>query len=74
MDLKDTRIELGLNIRQMAEAMGVHRSTWNKWERNEQQPPAVAIRLIAMLLWIKDKNMLDTYLARFNIKCADQRA
>jgi transcriptional regulator with XRE-family HTH domain len=46
----------------MAEAMGVHRNTWLKWERGEQQISAAPARLIQVFLWLNSKNMLNSFL------------
>jgi transcriptional regulator with XRE-family HTH domain len=59
---KQARENLGLNQTQMAEAMGVHRNTWLKWERGEQQISAAPARLIQVFLWLNSKNMLNSFL------------
>jgi len=63
---KQARENLGLNQTQMAEAMGVHRNTWLKWERGEQQISAAPARLIQVFLWLNSKNMLNLFLKEMN--------
>lgn len=58
MEIREARAALNLRICDMARAMGVARSTYNKWERKEQAAPAAAIRLIKILIWLYKKNML----------------
>jgi len=58
---KQARLTLGLNQTQMASAMGVHRGTWLKWERGEQQISAAPSRLIQVFLWLHSKNMLNSF-------------
>ena len=48
----EARQELGFSIVEMAQAMGVHRQTWTKWERDERQPDKAAVRLIELLCWL----------------------
>lgn len=61
-DMKQCRLRLSLSIADMARALGVHRQTYVKWERGEQKPPAVAIRLVKTLLWLHDIGMFSDYL------------
>ena len=63
-ELAEARFRLGLNIQQMAGAMGVHRQTWTKWERGEQKAPAVAIRLIQALQFLFECQRLSAFLER----------
>jgi DNA-binding XRE family transcriptional regulator len=58
MKPKDARLRLGFTVNQMAFAMGVHRQTWIKWEREEQNPSASTMRLILVLLWLQEKGLL----------------
>lgn len=53
------RLRLGLNQQQMADAMGVHRQTWVKWERGEREMNASARRLLAILVILNDAGMLS---------------
>ncbi|MFA5495546.1 MAG: hypothetical protein WC247_12275 [Porticoccaceae bacterium] len=43
----------------------IHRNTWRKWELGEQEPPAVAQCLIAMLLHMRERapEALDAWIA-----------
>lgn len=63
------RQALGLNIKQMAACLGVHRDTYGKWERGEQTPPAIAESHIRLLLWLKQQGLVkltaDWQTARF---------
>jgi len=59
---KQARLTLGLNQTQMANAMGVHRGTWSKWERREQQISAAPSRLIQVFLWLHSKDMFKPFL------------
>ena len=62
---KEARLTLGLNQSEMAAACGVHRSTWVKWERGEREPDAAAVRLIDVLLWIRERHIFIDYVGRF---------
>ena len=62
---KNARLTLGLNQTEMAKAMGVHRGTWLKWERGEQDISAAPYRLMLSLLLWQSINMLDIYLTFF---------
>ncbi len=64
---KQARLKLGLNQKEMAAAMGVHRQTWVKWERGERPPGSAAIRLIDTLLWLHSIQVLHEYLFKFLI-------
>lgn len=59
---KEARIVLGLNQRQMSEAMGCHLQTWIKWERGERKINASAEQMTAALIWIQDHGQLDDFL------------
>lgn len=48
------RQTLGLSIAEMARAMGVHRQTWTKWERDERQPDKAAAQLMRLLCWLHE--------------------
>jgi DNA-binding XRE family transcriptional regulator len=63
---KQARLTLGLNQTEMANAMGVARGTWLKWEREEQGITAAPSRLLKILLWLQSINMLDAYLKLFS--------
>lgn len=65
---KQVREFLGLNQTSMAKAMGVHRNTWLKWERGEQDISAAPSQLLKTLLWLKSIDMLDNYLTFFSEK------
>ena len=59
---KEARLRLGLNQKQMASAMGIHRQTWIKWERGERKPNNAAIRLMELLLWLHHNDNLSAFL------------
>ena len=65
---KQARLTLGLNQTEMAKAMGVHRGTWLKWERGEQDISAAPAQLLKTLLWLQSNSMLDIYLTFFSEK------
>jgi len=65
-DLRLWRQCLLLNQVEMAQALGVHRQTYVKWERDEREPSAAAIRLIETLMWLKSQKLLDDYLGYFD--------
>ena len=50
----EVRKELGLSVEEMAQAMGVHRQTWVKWERGERKPDNAATRLMHLLCWLHE--------------------
>lgn len=50
----EARQALGLSIAEMARAMGVHRQTWVKWEREERQPNDSAVQLMRLLVWLHE--------------------
>lgn len=58
----ENRAALGLSIADMARALGVHRSTWNKWERAEQRPPAVAMTAMRLLQFVSEAGALHAWL------------
>lgn len=55
MTPQEARQKLGLSIAEMAQACGVHRQTWTKWERGEREPDKAAQRLIKVLVWLHDE-------------------
>jgi len=55
MTPQEARQKLGLSIAEMAQACGVHRQTWTKWERGEREPDKAAQRLINVLVWLQDE-------------------
>lgn len=63
-ELKEARLRLGLNIQQMSDAMGVHRSTWTKWERGERSPDNAALRLIEALQFMFERGCLTEFVER----------
>ena len=62
---KEARLTLGLSQKAMAAACGVHRSTYVKWERGEREPDAAAVRLIEVLLWLRDRRIFHEYIFTF---------
>lgn len=62
----EARAELQFSIADMARTMGIHRQTWTKWERGEQRPPAVAIRLIAVYISLYRRGILSRIVADVN--------
>lgn len=62
-DLKQTRESYGLNQSQFARLLRVHRQTWVKWERGEQEPPAIALTALAMLDHMRRSGALMDWLA-----------
>lgn len=63
---KEARQALGLNQTEMANAMGVHRMLWRKWETGEQGITAAPQRLLDTLIWFQSISMLDAYLKHFD--------
>lgn len=63
--IADVRKALGLSQAAMARALGVHRSTWVKWEREERFPDRAALRLIFTLRWLHSIGKLPAYLNEF---------
>jgi len=63
---KQARQTLGLSQTDMAKAMGVSRSTWLHWERQERDMNAAASRLLMTLLWLQSINRIDIYLNFFS--------
>ena len=72
------RQALGLNIKQMAACLGVHRDTYGKWERGEQSPPAIAESHIRLLLWLKQQGLVkltaDWQTARFELFTTEEKS
>jgi len=66
INLKQARLTLGLNQTEMSKAMGVARSTWLHWEREERQMNGAAVRLLQVLLWLQSEGVLSSYLDWIN--------
>jgi DNA-binding transcriptional regulator YiaG len=66
-DLEASRISVGLSISAMARALGIHRGTYDKWERGEQRPPAVALTAIEMLLFMHSRGELRDWVNRADL-------
>jgi len=62
IDIEKTREELGLTIAQMSRAMGVHRNTYYKWEKEIHKPDNSAIKLMKMIVWLNNKNLLNEFM------------
>lgn len=63
-EIKNARFALGLNMDQMASALGVDRNTWGKWERGERHPGAAAVTAINLLLHLHERGLLAGWLDR----------
>lgn len=50
MMLKQAQMELGLNVGEMADKLGVHRETYAKWLHGKRTLPAIGRTLINLLL------------------------
>jgi transcriptional regulator with XRE-family HTH domain len=61
----DIRKILGLNISQMAQAFGVHRYTYVKWERAERNPSDAVKRLADIFMWMAKDGLFDCYMEDF---------
>lgn len=59
------RETLGLNVAEMSRALGVHRDTYSKWEREheKQKATAVAITAIRLLLFLHEHGLLCEWLS-----------
>lgn len=51
-EISEARNTLGLDIDEMATAMGIHRNTWGKWVKGERRPDNAAVQLVRYLLWL----------------------
>jgi transcriptional regulator with XRE-family HTH domain len=58
-ELKRTRLEHGLSIKEVAEATGVHPSTVHTWESGKGRPWPKHIRPLAAALGLKPRNITD---------------
>ena len=47
--IKALRQRLGLSLRQIAPLVGVHYSTWSRWEAGEREPEGSSAILLRML-------------------------
>lgn len=54
---REAREALSLSINEIADALGVHRQTWVKWERGEQKAPAVAFTAMDMLIYMAQNGL-----------------
>lgn len=67
IDFNAAQKQLGLNRADMARAMGVHYYTLAKWQRvghpDYQKPPAAAVTLVRLLLWVHKLGMLPAWQA-----------
>lgn len=61
-EIKRARQALGLGQCRMADAMGVHRVTYTKWERGENRITSAPSTLIRMLLHMQSNGMLKSWL------------
>lgn len=61
--VREARQTLGLSQQKMADACGVHKQTWIKWERGERCPDRAALRLIAALLYLDEIGRLEEFLS-----------
>jgi len=67
--IKLARQSLGLNQSEMAQAMGVNRGTYTKWERGEQSITAGPKTEIDMLLYMQQSDVLAGWLAKKKATC-----
>lgn len=51
-ELKKTRESLGFNIKQMSNALGISRNTYDNWEKGRASVPPVAVRSIENIVMI----------------------
>lgn len=64
VDFSAAQQTMGITRAEMALAMGVHYETLAKWQRGTQAPPAAAITLVNLLLWLHDSGQLPRWMAR----------
>jgi DNA-binding transcriptional regulator YiaG len=62
-DFAKARELLGFNQTEMANAMGIHRNKWGKWERSEDNISTSALRLIKIMLKLHERGILKEILA-----------
>lgn len=64
-DLNAVQQQLGLTREALAKAMGVHRQTLAKWQReglpDGQRPPAVALTMARVLMWLHRRGLLGEW-------------
>jgi DNA-binding transcriptional regulator YiaG len=63
VDLVAAQETLGLTREALAQVMGVHRQTLAKWQRGEQKPPAVAVQMVRLLLWLHARGLFAAWRA-----------
>jgi DNA-binding transcriptional regulator YiaG len=63
-DFNAAQQTMGLTRAEMAQAMGVHYETLAKWQRGAQHPPAAAVTLVNLLLWLHEGGQLDRWRKR----------
>lgn len=66
LDLNDAQQQLGLTRAEMARAMGVYYYTLAKWQNygtpGGQKPPAAAVTLARVLLWLHGRGLLPAWI------------
>ena len=63
LEIKKAREYLGFYFsKDMAGALGVDIGTYHKWEKGKRKIPAVGIRAIKALVFIKDADKLEEFL------------
>lgn len=57
-DLKSIRKSFGMSQGDFARMLKIHKETWGKWERGQQEPPAIALTALEMLEMMRNKGVL----------------
>ena len=57
-DLKSIRQSFGMSQGDFARMLKIHKETWGKWERGQQEPPAIALTALEMLEMMRKKGVL----------------
>lgn len=61
-ELKQARETLGLNIKEMAQALDVSRSTYNHWERGERRMTGASPQAVRLLMFVHEWGLIENFL------------
>jgi len=70
---------IGLNMREMAEIVGVSYSGYVKWERGEREPDNIAQQALKMTIFLHKKGLLEEFRGKkpneqkLNFDCLTER-
>jgi len=60
------RKQIGISVNDFCTLLNIHRGTYHKWVTGERKPDKAAVRLLEIINWLHQKDLLKEFIADIN--------